>query len=132
MRGSEPDNCQVSADRLPDFSNEEIHIGTAHANTYDRYRGAFVAACNCQKSALGRQYERLRLRVQEGRDRICPRRRPNGHLHDYIDILYFLYQTEIISYNSIGNLARCNTQMVNSLVGSSREICKHREPRLIH
>jgi len=84
--GSEPDDCQVSADRLPDFANEEIHVRAAHANTYDRYGGAFVTACNRQKATFGRQYERLRLRVQEGCDRVCPRGRSNGHLYDYMSI----------------------------------------------
>lgn len=42
----EPNDSNITADGFPNFTHEEIHVGTAHTNAYDRYGCTLEATCD--------------------------------------------------------------------------------------
>ena len=51
---SGPNNSNIAADTFPYFTHKEVHVWTAHANTYDGYRCSLEATCYGQESAFRR------------------------------------------------------------------------------
>jgi hypothetical protein len=49
---SEPNNSNITGDTFSYFSHEEIHVGTAHANAYDRYGCTLETTSDSQESAF--------------------------------------------------------------------------------
>ena len=78
--GNGPYNQHVSADALPHFTDEEIHVRTPHADADNRERDTPKPAGNGQESSLGGEDERLRFGIKFRRDCVRSRGRANCDL----------------------------------------------------
>lgn len=80
--GARPYHHHVAAYTFPDFSDEEVHVGTSHTNTDYRQRDSLVPTCDSEETTFGTKPKKFRGRVQIGGDAFRSGRRTDSDL-DY-------------------------------------------------